>query len=162
MERGFKPRGFKTSGYKNLARSARNRVWNELCLFYGTITWNVVRRFQRPPEEETSFETTCYGLYFTHHITHFKLQSMLELCVQLPCTALYLSGQNKKGSQLNNESEKAFVKTKAYVCCQNKVSFFYSCTHFFRLNFLLVLSHVLLVDGVLLDEMFFKAVIQNN
>ena len=92
MERGFKPRGFKTSGYKNLARSARNRVWNELCLFYGTITWNVVRRFQRPPEEETPFETTCYGLYFTHHMTHFKLQSMLELSMY--CFVLFHTERN--------------------------------------------------------------------
>ena len=32
----------------------------------------------------------------------------------------YLSGQNEKERQLNNESEKAFVKTKEYVWSQNK------------------------------------------
>ena len=33
---------------------------------------------------------------------------------------LYLSGWNEKDRQLNNESEKAFVKTKEYVWSQNK------------------------------------------
>ena len=33
---------------------------------------------------------------------------------------LYLSGQNKKRWQWNNESEKAFVKTKEYIWHQNK------------------------------------------
>ena len=32
----------------------------------------------------------------------------------------YLSGQNEKERQLNNESEKAFVKTKEYVWSKNK------------------------------------------
>ena len=121
------------------------------------------------PYELTSFQPP--SLVFISDIIHFRNffkntnnqgTSVCSFHVLLCPSVLYLSGQNKKGRQLNNESEKAFVKTKAYVCCQNKVSFFYSCTHFFRLNFLLVLSHVLLVDGVLLDDMFFKAVIQSK
>ena len=33
---------------------------------------------------------------------------------------MYLSGQNESGANSNNESEKAFVKTKEYDWCQNK------------------------------------------
>ena len=33
---------------------------------------------------------------------------------------MYLSGQNESSANKNNESEKAFVKTKEYVWRQNK------------------------------------------
>ena len=38
----------------------------------------------------------------------------------LALLALYLSGWNEKGHQQNNESGKAFAKTKKYVWRQNK------------------------------------------
>ena len=37
---------------------------------------------------------------------------------------LYLSGRNESGTNKNKESEKAFVKTKEYVWCQNKAKHF--------------------------------------
>ena len=35
-------------------------------------------------------------------------------------SVLLLSGRNESGANKNNESGKAFVKTKEYVWCQNK------------------------------------------
>ena len=53
-----------------------------------------------------------YGQIFVNNFKCVNLNKKLLV--------LYLSGQNEKGRQQNNESEKAFVKTKEYVWPKNK------------------------------------------
>ena len=43
----------------------------------------------------------------------------VSICLKYIVIVLYLSGRNESGANKNNESEKAFVKTKEYVWRQN-------------------------------------------
>ena len=54
---------------------------------------------------------------FIDHLDYFE--ACFSIYAKLPIL-LYLSDQNEKEHQQNNESEKAFVKTKEYVRRQNE------------------------------------------
>ena len=62
-------------------------------------------------QRKTRLDKICFMIFSKLPVKQF---------LQRFACLLYLSGWNEKGRQQNNESEKAFVKTKEYVWHQNK------------------------------------------
>ena len=71
-------------------------LWNEMCFKCNSnyppaseasreVANFIERKNPHTPVRRTSFLTTFYGLYFSHHCTH--VAHMLDLCGQLSCTA---------------------------------------------------------------------------